>query len=365
MEVHAFLCNTIYQLLAAECYALETMDSAKIKCDLFVDVDNTKQLIEYAESIKKLGIFQKIYYVKRIIGKHNKLVANSLKIESYLFPRRVFQKSIVEDPLPEIDYYNKVFISYLGPMARWFVFSFPKAEVSFFEDGLGSYESSVKYFYSTKKDRFFELLTGRGENTIRPSDLYLFCPEFYSGKLQNIIKRIPMPKKGDNKRYYLEDTFGVDESGIYSKYKYIYLGQPITSGDGAVQEIEEELLNVLREEYSEKALVRPHPRQDADMYYSLTIDSRGKSWEVACVDSILDSTVLIGFYSTAQFTPRLLYGKEPYLIFTFKMLDGVKSGIETDYAVETIRRLSKLYSSEKVFIPETIEEYKTILSAVM
>lgn len=364
MEVHAFLCNTVYQLIVAECYAIKVMDDPEVKCELYLDVDNTNTLAGYGQLIKKQNVFQKIYHVHRIISKTNKLTEYYLKIESYLSPRKIFKKSISPSELPKEDYYKKVFISYLGPMARWFVFSFPNAKVAFFEDGLGSYGNTIKYFYSTKKDRFFEFITRKGENTIKPVELLLFCPEFYTGEYKGITKKVIMPKNDEQKKSYLEDVFGLDDSNIYSKRRLIYLSQPIPYEDSKNADIESQLLNVLQDEYLNASIVRLHPRQNANKYGSLMVDSRGYSWEVACANSISESSVLIGFYSTAQFTPRLLYDKEPYLVFTYKMLKGVDSGIDIVYADEMVHRLIEIYGEGKIYVPETLDEYKKILSLV-
>ena len=64
------------------------------------------------------------------------------------------------------------------------------------------------------------------------------------------------------------------------------------------------------------------------------------------------------FFSTALFTPKMLYNKEPYLIFLYKIL-----GIELFNANKLIRNLKSTYSNpEKIMLVENIEELFEIVS---
>ena len=80
-------------------------------------------------------------------------------------------------------------------------------------------------------------------------------------------------------------------------------------------------------------------------------------WEIECQNTITDNHVLVSFFSTASFTPKMLYGKEPYVILLYKML-----GVEFFNADELVSSLQLLYSNpEKVILVENFDELHAVI----
>jgi hypothetical protein len=85
-------------------------------------------------------------------------------------------------------------------------------------------------------------------------------------------------------------------------------------------------------------------------------------WELICARQITDNHVLISGYSTAQFSPKFLYNKEPWLIFTFKLYTGFFSDQKIESMQEVIERIRNGYENkEKLLIPKNVEELKEAL----
>ena len=80
-------------------------------------------------------------------------------------------------------------------------------------------------------------------------------------------------------------------------------------------------------------------------------------WEIECQNTITDNHVLVSFFSTASFTPKMLYGKEPYVILLYKML-----GVEFFNADELVSGLQSLYSNpQKVILVENLDKLFSVI----
>lgn len=367
---YALYCNTQYQVFAAECFLLNHCDRDADTCDIYIDIDNAEGMEACAQKLEKQHLFSRVYKVRRIMNAEKGCRLYAHKVQSYLNPRKIFEKSVVQSGLKGTDAYDYVMISHLGPLARWFVFSFPEAQVCFFEDGLGSYLNDTQEMFVTRKDRFFEKLTKRGPGTIRPVCFYLFCPEFYNGRYDALKRKITVVDETQKENAEkLEEIFPRTGSTVYGDYKYIYLDQPVATLNkaltGCQEQISQEMDSLLNRKLGEKVLVRPHPRQKKKDYQRMRADRAGESWEISCTPGLRDDCVLIGRYSTAQFTPKLLYNKEPYLIFTHRLFPEDGKGVSYADAGETIERLKKLYVSEnRIFCPENFQELEELLDSM-
>ena len=115
-------------------------------------------------------------------------------------------------------------------------------------------------------------------------------------------------------------------------------------------------------------IVRIHPREknDSDKYKGFMIDKGDLMWELICRDYITDDHILIGEYSTAQFSPKIMYDKEPWLILLYKILNR-RRGSDTINTMETvIDTIKSSYSNpEKVIVINDFEEIRYTLNKLM
>lgn len=360
----AIFCNTPYQLFVASCYVAGHCKNGDT-CDLYVDIDNSKQNKELADALAEQKAFSRIYILRRIASKQNTIKRNISKVRSYLQPRWMFTESVEGGKIPSEDAYDAVLISHFGAMALWFVYSFPKAKIYFYEDGLGSYLREQRNIMTSSVDRFFQKLTGRGAEKIEPEKLLLFCPDFYEGRYRNCTEKIPNTYDNADAERLVSNIFVQNDTAEYSQYPFIYLGQPSDDHDNERKqktiECEKQMVGCIEKTIGKDILVRPHPRQDAKFYEPLKTDTKGSSWETSCVARLTEKSVLIGRYSTAQFTPKLLCGKEPVLIFTNSLYppedEEKRKNIE-----ELISRIKRIYNDkEKVICPQSMDEFERIL----
>lgn len=103
-------------------------------------------------------------------------------------------------------------------------------------------------------------------------------------------------------------------------------------------------------------------------YYKLHPSERNMSLEVLKYESSLpwevdirnlsNNATLISYFSTTLLTPKLLYGKEPRIIFLFRLLPAY----EFFRAEEILRRLREIYLDPKrICVPESLKELNEIL----
>lgn len=330
-----------------------------------MDIDNVPQNLEIVERMVNDQVLLNIYYLRRVIQHQNQINKYLYKVRSYLQPRWILKKSMVEPELKRTDYYDAVLVSHFGAMAQWFIYSFPCAHIYLYEDGLGTYLRSNNSTLTSNIDRFFSKLTGRGADKIYPEKVLLFCPDFYEGIYQNKVEKVAGIYENPEMEMLIRQIFPQEDASIYCEYTFIYLGQP---GDDynktrmiKTLECEKSIVQVLENTLKENVLVRPHPRQDVSLYENLNMDMRGISWELSCVNQLSEKSILIGRYSTAQFTPKILYGKEPILIFT-NMIYPPEDEARSKNIDDVINRLIRIYSDKsKIYCPRTIEEFEKLL----
>jgi len=110
-------------------------------------------------------------------------------------------------------------------------------------------------------------------------------------------------------------------------------------------------------------LCKPHPRTT----YKNGIDFKEFAhqetpWEVVCFSlENIENRLLMGILSTAQFTPKLLFGKEPFVISLHKI-----AGLDNPIYTDIYEKLFSLYDNKnKVFAPNSIGELEEALKKIM
>ena len=118
--------------------------------------------------------------------------------------------------------------------------------------------------------------------------------------------------------------------------------------------------------WKDRIIVRMHPRDTAyELYSDFAVDARGDMWELKTTQMDLDRTVLIGYYSTAQMTPKMLHNKEPWLIFVCHIMNVTdREGLERfEQGIEKIRQLYT--NRDRIIVPHTAEELEAAMEKVM
>ena len=218
----------------------------------------------------------------------------------------------------------------------------PRAEVIFFEDGSGTYLGKEHEWGFKKRKKIFRLI-GKEFPELQYSQLLVNNLDFY--RLNNpLIKSVRALPQYDLENVVFKNmlmrVFGVYEDDAYYDQKVIYLSQPNDKSMPDYATIENSVLECLKNEVGD-FLIRFHPRQNETEYDGYSIDKERKLWELVVLQSIDENNVLVASFSTAQLVPKLLYNKEPFLVFVYPLF---QTG-DIEKMENLVENLKKIYSN--------------------
>ena len=243
------------------------------------------------------------------------------------------------------------------------------AEVWFIEDGTVNYYGNILDHFGSKRKYLIRAFFNKGQDVIRPTRVYVNNAEYAHGVYEAEIKQLPR-YVGCEKGYisFLRDVFGSTDR--YLNKKIVYLSFPVEELDNRrkhlLKGIHRKTIESLSA-YSEVTIVKRHPREREVDFYGLDMEEQNTLWEMLCLDSINDESILISYCSTAQFTPKYLFDKEPYLVFTYQLyhdlMDNEGRRQSNTLLVESLKK--EYRNPEKIIVTETLEEYVNILNALI
>ena len=243
----------------------------------------------------------------------------------------------------------------------------PAADVWLYEEGSASYFSNILDVFGPKYKYLLKALLHRGHAMIQPTRLYVHNLAMCESTVP--CEKYPLPPldAGDTGfRAVLESVFGAlpELQGA----RLIYLSTPpeliVTPEDMDAAQIEKDVLDVLRP-YADGVLVRPHPKEGERSYQGLPVDRRNALWELLCATQLTDEHVLLGNFSTAQMMPKLLFDKEPTLIFTWRLYKTPLSRERKEGLEALLEHIRGAYRTpEKVFDVSSVEELREVIGQV-
>ena len=234
----------------------------------------------------------------------------------------------------------------------------PKAKVVFFEDGCGTYLGKEHEWGFEKRKKIFRLI-GKEFPELQYSQLLVNNIDFYklSNPRKESVSQLPQyDLKNVDFKNMLMRIFGLHEADAYYDQKVIYLSAPNDESIPNYETIEYSILACLKKEVGE-FLIRLHPRQDGIEYDGYSMDKERKLWELVVFQSIEDNNVLVASFSTAQLVPKLLYNKEPFLVFLYPLFQTVN----IDKKEIIVNNLKKVYSDpQKIKVIHDISDLRNL-----
>ena len=289
--------------------------------------------------VKKKELFANVYdFYPSLLGEKDNIVFRILKV---VFHERNLHRLL--NGAGNYNFKNKydiILFSILTEMSKMLLLCNDNAEVYMFDDGIGSYSRNFKPTSSVSRGHLF-LYRLLGYNIANPGivkGIFLNNPSFYAGSEFDNILHIKDNDSDSTK--ILKDVFKVSNSEQYLKNKIIYLTYPDNEKDCIVcNNIANNLNGVL---------IRLHPRQNAKscQLYNGVKDYGEGLWELICSSYIFDDHILISAYSTAQLTPFMLFGKQPYLVFTYKLFGDYITDELKDAIEKMIEMIKEKYSDK-------------------
>ena len=238
----------------------------------------------------------------------------------------------------------------------------PKCEVCIAEDGIGSYLSN-KLYLPSKKQLFWLRLLGLKKYYEKISYMYLLHPEFLAYKPAQTVRKIS--KKGFETPEFQKMTTQMFECKKIPKCDYLLLQQPLSQDGVDLQKIsanQECLFKLIDAKLkNKKVYVKIHPRSKRFVKLDNCIELDQKFPFEVMIDNNINNCTIVTVYSTAAFTPYMLFGYKPRIILLFRLCEKF---VFADNMNKFLSVFSKRYKKEgaELYIPETIEELVRLIS---
>lgn len=351
----AFVCESPFQVMNSINLTLRQPELRGAHADIFIgDIFSTGKMI--VDKLRKESIFETAacYQYLKVKDGRDPWRKNSL---TFTFFPRAYMRRICPDK-PAGKKYDRIFISALTPFATVLIWENPQAEVCFFDDGLASY-------FGRSGDgclsRVWLLLRRRRGPASRyePHALYVYNPAMcHSGYNTQVRQLVPIDPADTAFFELLKRVFSYQTEELYDTHRFVYLSQP----SGKDPDTAEQLNRLFMDN---DVVLRRHPRDPVFSYAEELTDKVESLWELVCMNQITDSHVLISEHSTALVTPRLLLGREPYLIFFYPMF-------ENNYPEQTRQSLHRFTSSledaytnkDKILYVSSLEELEQAIRSL-
>lgn len=329
------------------------------KCDAFY-ICQSEGMIKYYDGVLQAGVFKNIYYTTSEMLEKNK---HLWEISSGLFLPKIYVRYMFGRASTGNNY-DQVFMSVPTRLNDAIIRSNYCDEVIGYDDGTGSYISNL-YDYSLGR-KYDIIRRAINRSSYRIVKAYINNPEIIIQYEGITYEKLLARKLTYEENSLVQKVFGYRHN-VYSTI-YIYLDQPIkeiTNNPDYVQ-TERKIVEILTKELGSNLSVRIHPREKyKSLYDGLAINDNTQMWEILCCEENMNEKVLISSFSTAQFTPKLFFNKEPWVVFTIKMYEDYfekKTIINAEKLIKLLR--DKYTKKDKVIVVNNMTELKNILNII-
>ncbi len=361
----AICCATKYQTLNAINLAYNTFPH-EWEIDLYIK-SYSAEVRKIAERIRKYKIFDNVYEYNIRVNKPKSVKHYYDVLVEAILPRKFVESSLSE--LLDISKKQYDYISITCGQSSFevaLIRAFSSAETFVLEEGTASYVGDIVHEFDRK--RVWRIL-GRRLDKIHPQTIYVnnlsFCDSIAAPEKQELL---PLNKCGEAYLKMILDIFDYKDNDMYSFKTMIYLTQPMNEIDPLLIKQVNDVHKVIKQ-YADKGIIRIHHHDKETYDLGLIKDDTNNMWELTCFNCIEEKHVLIAIGSTAQITPKLLFDKEPWLIFLYNIFQYSGRGYSTikynNYDA-TAKKIREQYSDKsKVVIPKSINELRQVLEKIL
>lgn len=308
-------------------------------------------------NINLLNLFFNKVYIHKIKVPRRKLVKNISLALQIIFQGRFGIQNKRK--------YEEIYIAGTESYSKALAFSMGRKgfKLYYYEEGVGSYTQILDKDLKKKQEFLFQLRYGITPIK-RCSRVYLYNPAFVMCNTADKTVCKISSNRSMQKKWI--DIFKGEHESI--EHRFIFFGQWYESArEYGFQNV---LIKALMEVISrEDCCIKLHPsRMEEQISYLENniekVSSNSSSFEVVNHYHDMRDKVLISVTSTAVSSPKLIYDEEPFVIYCFKIFADLKHEKASENTLGVVEKLKHIYKEDKVFIPESIEEFKQILSVL-
>ena len=345
-----FYCATPYHVMTAINLMLSKYEGKRAK--LYI-LNHTKDAIALVKRLQKSGLFEDVVFI------NNSNVTLSMRF------KRVWEAFIPNPQIRQIGrneaYTEFIFFCYDFLNATYLVKQLRKknsaCQFAFGDDGLGSYMEDI---YTPNKVVMFLLrLTGRKKYLTLINQLFVFMPELVFANKQLQTSKIPKYQyKNERFRSIVNEIWPLD---ALLEQPLLYFQQPIYGEQAKRVAAMEKQLFARLSEMSLPFAVKLHPlTYNYDACPAAQLVHSKIPFECFILQQRSDDKVLISYFSTALFTPFMLFDQTPRLVFLYELTDG-SDDILPQYRMFLERFINIYPDQANICVPQSLEELVAFL----
>lgn len=354
-----FACTTPYQLIGA----ISIVQNTGLEADLYL-LGMFPNYEEIATKLKKYGIFKEVFPVD---CNHFKNRSTIKTIWHYLNCRKEVARFLPSTV--SYDYYY----SSSRQHVKLLLFHELKRRNSgircvIYEDGLGAYASWSKVLNTSKNRKIAESILGWDLFSPDSTSIMVTHPELLDlpTELRTIeVLKMPSFQWSDRTREMLLDVFSVNSNDIITE-KGIVFEVPrgfYKNGIGIDLEIMDKCIELIVQKLSfDNVICKLHPKSKKKPNVKIkNFEKFGLPVEIlyAGMEDLQDR-ILIGVFSTALFTPKMMFDKEPVVISLHRIVWPSRAEIDPVFM-----RLGNMYrQKERIFAPHSLSELSDYLQSI-
>lgn len=271
---------------------------------------------------------------------------------AYLVPGRSVTESILEGNAA-LTGYDEIYASTITMFVSCMLQKNPQAKLFMIDEGVGGYSSDPLTGNLSWRHRLFMAVSRRGAAVRRPECMYMYHVGNAARHTDLPLREMPRPDEP-----FLEKAgrlFGIDPKAQREKKRLLWLTHPdeLEKGTGEADRRVSDLLCQFRDQI----LVRRHPRDDRqELYRDFLQDDNTQMWELSISFLDMEEIILMGAYSTAQMTPKLLYDLEPRIFFLCPIYKNAYADGQYGEILTAIEEFRDLYRDpEKIVLIDSLE----------
>lgn len=343
----AIICNTPYQIL--------NMLNLFFNCNEYGDADlyiinRFADANKIYEKLKDQRVFKNIY----LLAPNKNNVPSKLKTIRNLLNANTHKEDYIFDDWSTIEQkYDYLFYGDLEPFARIIEKYNSSVKAYVYDDGECAYHGNALMDCKSRRIQYIEKIFHLGVCKSKIQGLYVNNRSISKSTISSNILQLPV--FNDEFVEFAKGVFEFENSDQIKKHKYLLMDYPM-------ERIKEynglDLYGFMAGLKGKECLLRYHPCSNKTTIENIDIDQLNNSWELECVDEITDKHVLIGYYSTSQLMPKIIADKEPYVIFTYKIMTTKEGEYRFAGFEEFINLVRENYrNKDKIYIPNNENEF--------
>lgn len=351
-----FVCDTPFHVLNAINFVANDLEDCKRKSDLYI-FHQFRNSDEISRKVKEIKLFNAVYDFRKY-KEHPRWISKIITLLRIWFSKTTLKNNSIGNRGFEKVKYDYMVISCITAFTNNLRWLNPKATVIYNDDGLGSYtDEDFETSLSSYWFRVFNKLVFMGRLNYCGEKMYVNSPKLSRTSAAGQLLPLSDLTRNKSTTDLIKYVFGYKPNDLYSINRFVYLTQPYDDFPGyeVIKENEEIVLQKVASIIPENEFViRVHPRQNIKEIQNYQMDSINNIWELECLEQIGKESVLISTFSTAQVTPFIMFSKEPYLVFTYKLINKNWYGINVQGFIDLLKK--NYTCPEKIIVPDTLEE---------